>query len=243
MTWCASIVFFLCPVLDVLLAGQTGALGSSAVTGSSVRIELCRDGQGTSRGSLFDADGATVFSFPVGYGRKGWLEAGSRFRDGFSLLGKFRINAILAPGRCEMTPQLLQRSGKDEEYLRERLFLNMDSIDFDADGRGGEYGGGYLSLEPMVGQRNGKTRQVVQPFAFCEFKGVFRWYSFAIHGTQDASRVGRASTGGCINVGEQTLESLLAILQLGDTVEIVSRSEPGAGQSRDRSKDVENETH
>ena len=85
----------------------------------------------------------------------------------------------------------------------------------------------------MAEDEDSRERQpgVVQPFAFCHFKGVFRWYSFAIHGTQDESRVGRAATGGCINVGEDALALLLQSLQLGDTVKIVEMT--GRGASRD----------
>ncbi len=138
-----------------------------------------------------------------------------------------------------MTPELVARSGKQERYLREHLFRNMNGIDFDGDGAGGEYGGGYISLETLptrgVGrgeggeEETGEEGRVEQPFVFEFYRGVFRWYSFAIHGTQDETRVGRASTGGCINVGRESLRVLLEVLQVGDAVEI--RTVAGGGTS------------
>ena len=92
----------------------------------------------------------------------------------------------------------------------------MSSIDFKGDGRSAEYGIGYISLEPVPA--------TPQPFSFNIYNGKFRWYSFAIHGTNDESRVGKAVTGGCINAGKLTLGVLLDTLELGDEVVISSDS-------------------
>ena len=62
-------------------------------------IELCRAGEGISQGRLLNRAGGVKMTFPVGYGREGWLAEGSRFRGGYSLLGRFKINAILAIDR------------------------------------------------------------------------------------------------------------------------------------------------
>ena len=63
-----------------------------------------------------------------------------------------------------------------------------------------------------------------QPFRFNTYDGVFRWYSFAIHGTNDESRIGKAVTGGCINAGKFTMGVLLDTVELGDEVVISSDS-------------------
>lgn len=234
-----SFGYILCLAFFLASGGEIRAEDLESPSRSRVLIELFRDGEGTSRGTLFDAEGAVVSVFSVGYGREGWLEQGSRFRGGFSLLGTFRINAILAPDRFEMAPELMERSGRDEEYLRKNLFRNMDSIDFDADGEGGEYGEGFFSLDPVSEEENqaGQAGRVEQPFAFGRYKGVFRLYSFAIHGTQDEARVGRASTGGCVNVGREALSVLLNRLRLGDAVEIVCADERGSRRGADRRED------
>jgi lipoprotein-anchoring transpeptidase ErfK/SrfK len=53
---------------------------------------------------------------------------------------------------------------------------------------------------------------------------MFRWYSFAIHGTNDPSRVGQSVTGGCINVNGKAMDDLLDTVKLGDEVVIASES-------------------
>lgn len=152
--------------------------------------------------------------FPVGFGKHGVLPRGERFRAGYSLLGNFRVNATLAEDRFEMTDDLVASSGKSREWLAEHLFANMSAIDFDGDGRGGEYGAAYIGLEPV-------GSDVEQPFHFGEYRGVFRWYSYAIHGTQDEERIGKCVTGGCVNVGKEDLEQLVERIRLGDLVEVV----------------------
>lgn len=67
-----------------------------------------------------------------------------------------------------------------------------------------------------------------QPFHFGEYQGVFRWYSYAIHGTQDEARIGRRITGGCINVGSEDLLQLVGKLEAGSVVEVVD-GETGPG--------------
>jgi hypothetical protein len=83
-----------------------------------------------------------------------------------------------------MDPSLVTKSGKSEVELRQNLFRDMNAIDFKGDGETGEYGAGYISLAPV--------ENTDQPFRFNTYDGKFRWYSFAIHGTNDDSRVGKA---------------------------------------------------
>lgn len=111
-----------------------------------------------------------------------------------------------------MKPTLIASSGKSESELRRVLFRNMNAIDFDGDGERGEYGIGYISLEPVD--------SVIQPFAFNSYDGKFRWFSFAIDGSNKDSRIGKKITGGCINVGEADLKIVLSEMKLGDEVSI-----------------------
>ena len=175
-------------------------------------IELDADDPSKSEGVLPDANGN--LRFPVGYGRRGLACAGSWFQDGWTPLGRFRVNGILSDERFEMDPELIASSGRTEQELRSTLFRNMSSIDFKGDGLVGEYGIGYISLEPVPA--------TPQPFSFNTYNGRFRWYSFAIHGSNDESRIGKALTGGCINVDRNTLETLLERAQLGDEILIQS---------------------
>ena len=183
---------------------------SSGIDG--LTIELDADDPSKSEGVLSDANGN--LRFPVGYGRRGLACDGSWFQDGWTPLGRFRVNGILSDERFEMDPELIASSGRTEQELRSTLFRNMSSIDFKGDGLVGEYGIGYISLEPVPA--------TPQPFSFNTYNGRFRWYSFAIHGSNDENRIGKTLTGGCINVDRNTLETLLERAQLGDEILIQS---------------------
>lgn len=190
------------------LGQQTGS-GATA-SADPIRITLNLQDPARSTGVLGRGEARTVF--PVGYGRHGVTCAGSRFEEGYTPLGRFRVNAIFSADRFVMDPALIARSGKSEAELRNTLFRNMNAIDFDGDGETGEYGIGYVSLAP-VGSVN-------QPFAFNTYNGRFRWYSFAIHGSNNDKRIGQRVTGGCVNVKQPVLKTLLSTVKLGDEVEI-----------------------
>ena len=179
-----------------------------------VRIQLDAENPSASQGIL-EASGEAQ-PFPVGFGRLGLACAGTSFQDGLTPLGRFRVNAILSDSDFAMEPDLVEQSGKSESELKTSLFRNMSAIDFKGDGQSGEYGIGYISLAPVPSSE--------QPFQFNTYNGKFRWYSFAIHGTNDERRVGQSVTGGCINVNQDTLKTLLGTLQLGDEVVISSDS-------------------
>ena len=150
----------------------------------------------------------------MGYGRYGVTCAGTRFEEGYTPLGRFKVNAILSQDQFVMAPQLIKQSGKSEAELKTMLFNNMSAIDFSGDGEVGEYGIGYISLEPID--------SVKQPFRFNEYDGKFRWYSFAIHGSNNEARVGEKVTGGCLNVKEPILKTLLQTVKLGDEVVVTA---------------------
>lgn len=174
-----------------------------------IAIELDADDPSASLGRIVSSDR----TFSVGFGKHGYLPAGESFRAGHSLLGSFSVSAVLSEDRFEMTDELIAESGKTRDWLAGNLFRNMSSIDFDGDGSGGEYGSAFIGLAPL-----GSAAK--QPFHFGEYKGVFRWYSYALHGTQDEDRIGRCVTGGCINVAKDDLAVVLETVELGDVVEI-----------------------
>ena len=160
-------------------------------------------------------------AFNVGYGKYGIACEGATFTEGVTPVGRFRVNAILSEDNFAMDPELIETSGKSEEYLKTNLFSNMNSIDFKGDGETGEYGIGYISLAPVP--------ETPQPFEFNEYAGTFRWYSFAIHGTNNDIRVGRKVTGGCLNAKASDLDVLLNSVEVGDVVEITANGpcQPG----------------
>ena len=115
-------------------------------------------------------------------------------------LGHLQGQRDLDPDRFEMDPALIKQSGKSKAYLKENLFKNMSAIDFKGDGETNEYGNGYISLEPLS--------DTEQPFKFNETTASSAGTA-AIHGTNDKSRVGQQVTGGCINVDDATMGTLL----------------------------------
>ena len=179
---------------------------------SRVRIELDVNAPAKSTGILSGA--GLNHAFHVGYGKYGIACEGSRFEEGVTPLGTFRVNAVLSDDIFEMEPELIEQSGRTRDNLKSTLFRNMSAIDFKGDGETGEYGNGYLSLAPVPA--------TPQPFEFNEYAGQFRWYSFAIHGTNDERRVGTKDTGGCLNVSDKDLKVLLENLSIGDEVEITA---------------------
>ncbi len=193
-------------------AGSGSAPSADADAAEVIRIQL--DGVDPAASLGEGVTGVESKRFQVGFGRNGIACAGTRFEEGWTPLGTFRVNAILSADRFDMDPDLVKLSGKSEAYLRENLFRNMSAIDFKGDGETGEYGIGYVSLAPVPA--------TPQPFRFNTYDGQFRWYSFAIHGTNDDSRVGQAITGGCINVNQSVMAALLKTVQLGDEVVINS---------------------
>jgi hypothetical protein len=180
----------------------------------AIRIVLDANQPDLSKGVIYDPK--APLHFKLGFGRHGIACAGSTFQEGITPLGTFKVNAILSTTTFAMDPSLITKSGKSEAELRQNLFRDMNAIDFKGDGETGEYGLGYISLAPV--------ENTDQPFRFNTYDGKFRWYSFAIHGTNNDSRVGKAVTGGCINVNQATLKILLNTVQLGDEVVISSDS-------------------
>ena len=199
-----------CGARETLDSGSGGEASAAPIT---IAIDLANPGG--SQGE-FSRDG-DVTAFQVGYGRYGVTCAGTRFEEGYTPLGRFRVNAILSDDQFVMDPALIARSGRPEEELRSTLFANMNAIDFKGDGEVGEYGIGYISLAPID--------SVEQPFTFNVYDGKFRWYSFAIHGSNNEARVGEKVTGGCLNVKEPVLRTLLSSVELGDEV-IVTANGP-----------------
>ena len=181
----------------------------------AIKIELDLNDPAKSFAVLRQDDRRQLFK--VGYGRLGVTCPGTRFEEGYTLLGRFKVNAILTPTRFEMEPALIAQSGKTEAELKSTLFKNMNSIDFSGDREAGEYGIGYVSLAPV--------NSVKQPFAFNRYNGTFRWYSFALHGSNNDQRIGQKVTGGCINLAQPALQAVLKTVKLGDEV-VISANGP-----------------
>jgi lipoprotein-anchoring transpeptidase ErfK/SrfK len=180
-----------------------------------IQIELNQVSPKKSEGTAQNEGNEMVFE--VGYGKNGVGCIGSTFEEGVTPLGTFKVNAIMSKDRFEMDGTLIKQSGKTNQYLSENLFNNMNTIDFKGDGETGEYGSGYISLTPIP--------STPQPFSFNKYDGTYRWYSFAIHGTNDETRIGKRITGGCINMNNKEISKLIKSINLGDQV-IIRSNQP-----------------
>ena len=178
-----------------------------------IKIELNQVTPQESKGTTANEGKEMVFE--VGYGKNGVGCIGSTFVEGVTPLGTFKVNAIMSQDRFEMDEAQIQQSGKTKSYLSENLFNSMNSIDFKGDGETGEYGSEYISLTPLP--------STPQPFTFNKYDGIYRWYSFAIHGTNDETRIGQSITGGCINMQNKDINKLIRSINLGDKVVVTSK--------------------
>ena len=192
---------------------QPNTTKSSSQGEGPIEIELNQLSPQESQGTAPNEGKGMVFE--VGYGKNGVGCIGSTFEEGVTPLGTFKVNAIMSKDRFEMDESLMKKSGKTKSYLSENLFKNMNSIDFKGDGEIGEYGSGYISLTPVP--------STPQPFSFNKYGGTYRWYSFAIHGTNDETRIGKPVTGGCINMKNKDLNKLIKNINLGDEVVVTSK--------------------
>ena len=123
------------------------------------------------------------------------------------------MNAILTADRFEMDPVLIESSGKSEAELAQELFRDMNSIDFSGDGVSGEYGDGYISLEPFL--------NLISPLSSIHTLENFVGTVFAIHGTNDEKRIGQKS-GRLHQRQQMSLSMILSAVKMGDEVVITS---------------------
>lgn len=132
------------------------------------------------------------------------LEANSTAR---SLLARYKNNA-------DALAYLSSKSGL------ERLFTNMNSLDFDRDGRSDTaYGIAYIGLTPAPSQN---PLPVTGP-KFSLFEGKDYWFSIALHGTNNENQnIGHANSGGCIHLPKKVLQQILSqkLVSIGDSVTI-----------------------
>ena len=133
-----------------------------------------------------------------------------------SLTGYGSSGSLSGRGSADKDRIRIELDGSQPSASKGQLDLKGETLHFKGDGETGEYGLGYISLAPVPA--------TPQPFRFNTYNGTFRWYSFAIHGTNDPSRVGQSVTGGCINVDRKVMTDLLQAVQLGDEVVISSES-------------------
>jgi len=161
--------------------------------------------------SVFDSAGVRKLSCKIGIGR-GACAVKHRMLDNVTPTGQFHIDIILCRDSefDQVDESLVQRykNKPDLEALLKtkeglaKLFGNMNSLDFDADGKpDNAYGFAYLGLD---------SQEAVTGPKLSSFKGKHYWFSIALHGTADeAKNIGAANSGGCIHVPKSVLRELI----------------------------------
>lgn len=207
-----AVLFFVANMLAVVICPAASALEvfidrqSKTLTVMNKQIEHCKVGVG--RGGLGEKKVMDDFITPA---------------------GKFIVDLVLYqnPEYDEVNAELLQRYKNDPraKFLRnrqglQRLFENMNSLDFDHDAKPDTaYGIAYLGLEGLP--ENGR-KPITGP-KLSNYGGKVYWYSIALHGTPDeAAHIGKAESGGCIHVPADFLRKLIEskTLRLGSHVTI-----------------------
>lgn len=139
--------------------------------------------------------------------------------------GSFLVDIILFenPDFNEISAKLIRRYAsqpQSSKYLASkdslnRLFSNMNSLDFDGNGKPDTaYGIGYIGLD---------SNSKLSGPKLSKFKGTDYWFSIALHGTADEkSCIGSARSGGCIHLPEKTLRKIIEnhYLPIGARVKI-----------------------
>lgn len=172
-------------------------------------------------------DKLVIEKIPCGIGRGG-LKPKTSMTDSVTPTGNFIVDIILSnkPG-LNAVSDTVKKHYQNTEFAQFdesasgllKLFHNMNSLDFDKNGKpDNSYGMAYVGLNSDNAVTGPKMRY---------FNGVPYWFSIAIHGTNDESNVGKANSGGCIHLKRDDLEKMLenGFVKIGTKV-VISDSAP-----------------
>lgn len=172
-----------------------------------------------------------LLSCSIGVGRGG-LKQKKSMNDLVTPTGKFIVDIILSndSSTVQISDSLRRKLLRDSRYASYvqsaaglvRLFANMNSIDFDGNGKpDAAYGAGYIGLNSGADTLHDQsTASVTGPKASL-FNGTPYWFSIALHGTPTPSKaIGKATSGGCVHVPFECLSGLLKMVKVGTAVEI-----------------------
>ena len=178
--------------------------------------------------------GGTAEKCRVGTG-KGGLGVKTSMQDQITPTGVFVVDLVLFkkdPRFDEVKPELLQRYEGDPrlKYLQDKrglaqLFDNMNSIDFNNDGKADTaYGIAYIGLEGIeIPDKKGNSRKPITGIKLSRYGKTVYWWSIALHGTpKEDENIGKESSGGCVHVPAAELQKLIEskTVQVGTKVTI-----------------------
>lgn len=165
--------------------------------------------------------GKPILETRIGIGRGG-LGQKKSMNDYITPCGEFVVDLILYQEKFnDVDKKLLQKysaaaantGSSQSSYLAspqgmQRLFSNMNSIDFNGDSKPDTaYGAAYIGLN---------SRDAITGPKLSEFKGTTYWFSIALHGTADEKRnIGSANSGGCIQIPSKELKRIIEEHMIG----------------------------
>jgi hypothetical protein len=187
-----------------------------------------------------DANHKILLRTSVGIGRGG-IRRKLSMDDFVTPTGKFTVDLILFKdktfNRLATDNVARYRGTKFSDLLSScdglaRLFSNMNSLDFDGDGKADRaYGDGYIGItSTSKGEVTGPKMQYLGQVPY--------WYSIALHGTNDPASIGGSKSGGCIHVPANILSKLICgrLVNIGTTVVISDKTPSWAHRSAENLK-------
>ncbi|HEY9785117.1 MAG TPA: L,D-transpeptidase [Candidatus Obscuribacterales bacterium] len=172
---------------------------------------------------VVSARGNVLLRCPVGIG-KGGLAPKKSIADSVTPTGEFRVDVILTarPELNAIDSSMVKRFARDNTFKPyvstagglAKLFANMNSLDFNRDGKPDEaYGFAYIGIDgPKTGPKLARLHKVV------------RWYSIGLHGTPiEKGRIGAMTSEGCIHVGQANLKRLVEERMVGIGTPVIIR--------------------
>lgn len=157
-------------------------------------------------------DQKIIWRTSVGIGRGGLLQK-KNMSDLITPTGTFTVDVILYKDSSynQISPSAIKKFNRDPEFARllkdqlglKQLFTNMNSIDFNKDGKSDNaYGDGYIGLS--------SSNAVTGPKMTRYHGTIPYWFSIALHGTEDAKEnIGAMNSGGCVHLSKEALSFLI----------------------------------
>jgi len=171
-----------------------------------------------------DSNHHVLLSSIVGTGRGG-LKNKINMDDLVTPTGTFTVDIILFKderfNRVAKDNLTRYRNTKFYSLLKStgslaQLFLNMNSLDFNDDGKADRaYGDGYIGIT------SDDNKSVTGPKM--QFLGqIPYWCSIGLHGTSDPKSIGKTNSGGCVHLPANIISDLILnhLVSIGSTVVI-----------------------
>ena len=167
---------------------------------------------------VVDGQNQEIIKTSIGIGRGG-LKQKINMMDLVTPTGELEVDLILYQDKnfsrvsSDVQEKYLNsqfQSFVDDQEGLEKLFFNMNSIDFDGNGKAdNSYGIAYIGLT-SVNDNNVVTGPKMRLANWQGGNNTPYWFSIALHGTPNENKdLGAANSGGCIHVSQEVLSEII----------------------------------